>query len=217
MASGELACTITQSELHDPAHWPGLELRAATRGPISFVGRIIGPHGLPHRKSGRLTSSARNLGARCLNVPSGRTSRKSVELHGINDRVGDRILKVHGPRWPAGRDPWRHHSTMLGAANSRSDYRSTPAARRYCGVVGPHSVGYRARPSHRRAAEKQIYFITHRSADVGTRSPNCIDREENARARSIVNRTTFLLWSIRMVASLILRRFGFAVCLLCIW
>ena len=62
-------------------------------------------------------------------------------------------------------------------------------------------AGYLARPIIK-APEKQIYFITHRSGAFPRLRLRTVVRGERA-SRSIVNRTT-ALWSIWMVASLIL-------------
>ena len=57
------------------------------------------------------------------------------------------------------------------------------------------------------APETQIYFITHGSAAFPVPRVRTVARGERA-SRSIVNRTT-ALWSIWMVASLILAGLGF--------
>ena len=57
-------------------------------------------------------------------------------------------------------------------------------------------------PSHNQAPETQIYFINHRSGAFPVPRLRTVVRGERA-SRSIVNRTT-ALWSIWMVASLIL-------------
>ena len=62
-------------------------------------------------------------------------------------------------------------------------------------------AGYLARPTHE-APETQIYFINHRSGPFPVLRVRTVVRGERA-SRSIVNRTT-ALWSIWMVASLIL-------------
>ena len=62
-------------------------------------------------------------------------------------------------------------------------------------------AGYLARPTTE-APETQIYFITHRSGAFLVLRQRTVVRGERA-SRSIVNRTTGL-WSIWMVASLIL-------------
>jgi len=62
-------------------------------------------------------------------------------------------------------------------------------------------ANYLARPATE-APETQIYFITHRSGAFPVPRVRTVVRGERA-SRSIVNRTT-ALWSIWMVASLIL-------------
>ena len=57
------------------------------------------------------------------------------------------------------------------------------------------------------APETQIYFIAHRSGAFPVPRVRTVVRGERA-SRSIVNRTT-ALWSIWMVASLILAGLGF--------
>ena len=61
--------------------------------------------------------------------------------------------------------------------------------------------GYLARPTTK-APETQIYFTTHRSGAFSALRLRTVVRGERA-SRSIMNRTT-ALWSIRVVASLIL-------------
>ena len=66
-------------------------------------------------------------------------------------------------------------------------------------------AGYLARPTTK-APETQIYFINHRSGANSVPRVRTVARGERA-SRSIVNRTT-ALWSIWMVASLILAGSG---------
>ena len=66
-------------------------------------------------------------------------------------------------------------------------------------------AGYLARPGTK-APETQIYFIKHRSGANSVPRVRTVVRGERA-SRSIVNRTT-ALWSIWMVASLILAGLG---------
>ena len=68
-----------------------------------------------------------------------------------------------------------------------------------------NQAGYLARP-RTKAPETQIYFITHRSGAFLVLRLRTVVRGERA-SRSIVNRTT-ALWSIWMVASLILAGLG---------
>jgi len=66
-------------------------------------------------------------------------------------------------------------------------------------------AGYLARPTTK-SPETQIYFINHRSGANSVPRVRTVARGERA-SRSIVNRTT-ALWSIWMVASLILAGLG---------
>ena len=66
-------------------------------------------------------------------------------------------------------------------------------------------ANYLARPTTK-APETQIYFTTHRSGAFLVLRPRTVARGERA-SRSIVNRTT-ALWSIWMVAPLILAGAG---------
>ena len=66
-------------------------------------------------------------------------------------------------------------------------------------------AGYLARPTTK-APETQIYFINHRSGAFPVLRQRTVARGERA-SRSIVHRTT-ALWSIWMVASLILAGLG---------
>ena len=68
-----------------------------------------------------------------------------------------------------------------------------------------NQAGYLARPTTK-APETQIYFINHRSGAFPVLRLRTVVRGERA-SRSIVNRTT-ALWSIWMVASLILAGLG---------
>ena len=71
--------------------------------------------------------------------------------------------------------------------------------------VGHAQADYLARPTTK-APETQIYFIKHRSGALPALRLRTVVRGERA-SRSIVNRTT-ALWSIWMVASLILAGLG---------
>ena len=71
--------------------------------------------------------------------------------------------------------------------------------------VVDNQAGYLARPGTE-APETQTYFITHRSGANSVPRVRTVVRGERA-SRSIVNRTT-ALWSIWMVASLILAGLG---------
>ena len=83
---------------------------------------------------------------------------------------------------------------------SRAEHRGVSS-----NVVGAQP-GYLARPTTK-APETQIYFINHRSGAFPVLRLRTVVRGERA-SRSIVNRTT-ALWSIWMVASLILAGSGF--------
>ena len=74
-----------------------------------------------------------------------------------------------------------------------------------CNVVDVQA-NYLARPTTK-APETQIYFINHRSGAFPVLRQRTVARGERA-SRSIVNRTT-ALWSIWMVASLIVASLGF--------
>ena len=69
----------------------------------------------------------------------------------------------------------------------------------------PVQAGYLARPTTK-APETQIYFTTHWSGANSVPRVRTVVRGERA-SRSIVNRTT-ALWSIWMVASLIVADLG---------
>ena len=71
--------------------------------------------------------------------------------------------------------------------------------------VGHAQANYLARPTTK-ASETQIYFINHRSGAFPVLRVRTVVRGERA-SRSIVNRTT-ALWSIWVVASLILAGLG---------
>ena len=128
------------------------------------------------------------------------TSRKSVG-HETNDRV-----MVHGDGTRAdGRRPrfFAHISQIMGSR----DRRPAPSILGSRSNVVSSQAGYLARP-RTKAPETQIYFITHRSGAFLVPRVRTVVRGERA-SRSIVNRTT-ALWSIWMVASLILAGPGFA-------
>ena len=80
--------------------------------------------------------------------------------------------------------------------------------------VGHAQAGYLARPTTK-APETQIYFINHRSGAFPVLRLRTVVRGERA-SRSIVNRTT-ALWSIWMVASLIVADLGFAAVYVKTW
>ena len=127
------------------------------------------------------------------------TSRKSVD-HGTNDRV-----MVHG-------DGTRADGRRSGSGAKYSQIVGSRDRRPAPSIFGSRSnvvhaqAGYLARPTTK-APETQIYFINHRSGANSVPRVRTVVRGERA-SRSIVNRTT-ALWSIWMVASLILAGSGF--------
>ena len=126
------------------------------------------------------------------------TSRKSVD-HGTNDRV-----MVHGDGTRADGRRFRckaHLSEIVGSG----DRRPAPSIFGSRSNVVHNQAGYLARPTTK-APETQIYFINHRSGANSVPRVRTVVRGERA-SRSIVNRTT-ALWSIWMVASLILAGLG---------
>ena len=126
------------------------------------------------------------------------TSRKSVG-HETNDRV-----MIHGDGRRADSRRFKiyvHTSKILGPR----DRRAAGAFGNRKSTVAHVQAGYLARPVTE-APEKQIYFITHRSGALPVPRARTVGRGERA-SRSIVNRTT-ALWSIWIVASLILANSG---------
>ena len=122
------------------------------------------------------------------------TARKSVS-HGKNDRVivhGDGT-RADGPRCRRG----GHLSQIVGSRGGRAAVEITVNK----SYVVSAQAGYLARPATE-APEMQIYFINHRSGANSVPRVRTVVRGERA-SRSIVNRTT-ALWSIWMMASLIL-------------
>ena len=122
------------------------------------------------------------------------TARKCVD-HETND-----LVMVHGEGTRADGP-----SSRFGAPLR---HRRGPQVGRGAGAFGNRKsnvvhaqAGYLARPVTE-APETQIYFITHRSGAFPVLRLRTVVRGERA-SRSIVNRTT-ALWSIWMVASLIL-------------
>ncbi len=113
-------------------------------------------------------------------------SRSMVMLHGLMVAGPGLVPRFHKILWSRVRRP---APSILG---SRSN------------VVGSQA-GYLARPTTE-APEKQIYFINHRSGAFPVLRLRTVVRGERA-SRSIVNRTT-ALWSIWVVASLILAGSG---------
>ena len=105
-------------------------------------------------------------------------------------------LMVAGP----GMEP--HLRQIVGSR----DGRPAPSIFGSRSNVVHNQAGYLARPTTK-APETQIYFINHRSGANSVPRVRTVVRGERA-SRSIVNRTT-ALWSIWMVASLILAGLGF--------
>mgnify|MGYP001204954302 CR=1 FL=1 len=122
------------------------------------------------------------------------TSRKSVD-HGTNDRV-----MVHGDGTRADGRRSRSGAKSSQIVGSR-DRRGAGAFGNRKSNVGHAQANYLDRPTTK-APETQIYFINHRSGANSVPRVRTVVRGERA-SRSIVNRTT-ALWSIWMVASLIL-------------
>ena len=126
------------------------------------------------------------------------TSRKSV-VHETNDRI-----MVHGDGTRAdGRrsEPEAKINKIVGSGVGRG----APSILGSRSNVVSNQAGHLARP-RTKAPETQIYFITHRSGAFLVSRVRTVVRGERA-SRSIVNRTT-ALWSIWMVASLILADLG---------
>ena len=122
------------------------------------------------------------------------SSRKSVG-HETNDRV---IIHGEGTRADGRR------STCCAQINKIIGSRARRSARSKWDLlfnVVVAQAGYLARPITE-APQMQIYFITHGSGAFPVPRVRTVVRGERA-SRSIVNRTT-VLWSIWMVASLIL-------------
>jgi hypothetical protein len=126
------------------------------------------------------------------------TSRKSVG-HGTNDRVmvHGNVTRADGRRSGSG----AKYSQIVGSR----DRRPAPSIFGSRSNVVHAQASYLARPTTK-APETQIYFINHRSGAFPVLRLRTVVRGERA-SRSIVNRTT-ALWSIWMVASLILAVLG---------
>ena len=126
------------------------------------------------------------------------TSRKSVG-HGTNDRV---MVHGEGTRADGRRSRLQvNMSEIVGARVGRAA-RSIRIMKSNVVHVQP---GQMARPTTK-APERRIYFTTHRSEAFPVIRLRTVVRGDRA-SRSIVNRTT-ALWSIWMVASLILAGVG---------
>ena len=126
------------------------------------------------------------------------TSRKSVD-HETNDRV-----MVHGDGTRADGRRSRSGANLSQIVGSRDGRAARSILGSRSNVVDAQA-GYLARPVTE-APETQIYFINHRSGAFPVPRVRTVVRGERA-SRSIVNRTT-ALWSIWMVASLILAGLG---------
>ena len=107
-----------------------------------------------------------------------------------------------------------HGLMVVGPSNSPDFTRSSGSRDRRPApsIFGSRSnvvssqPGYLARPTTK-TPETQIYFINHRSGANSVPRVRTVVRGERA-SRSIVNRTT-VLWSIYIVASLVLAGLGF--------
>jgi len=129
------------------------------------------------------------------------TSHKSVG-HETNDRA-----MVHGDGTRADGRRLECFADMSQIVGSR-DRRPAPSILGSRSNVVDNQAGYLACPETE-APEKQIYFINHRSGANSVPCVRTVVRRERA-SRSIVNRTT-ALWSIWVVASLILADPGFSL------
>ena len=77
-----------------------------------------------------------------------------------------------------------HHSTNLGAANElTADYRSTPAARRYCGGEGHTAPGIGRGRGHRSRCSKRGHFLATPMSARNAPSATPGDRARARRAR----------------------------------
>ena len=126
------------------------------------------------------------------------TSRKSVD-HGTNDRV---MVHGDGTRADGRRSKYFVHMSEMMRSRVR---RPAPSILGYWSNVGRNRAGYLARPTTK-PPENQIYFINHRYRAFPALRLRTVVRGERP-SQSIVNRTT-ALWSIWMVASLILAGLG---------
>ena len=124
------------------------------------------------------------------------TARTSVG-HETNDRV-----MVHGEGTRADGRRFKPRAKMNEILGARDGQAAGSFRNKKCNVVHAQA-GYLARTGTE-APETQIYLINHRSGAFLVLRQRTVVRGERA-SRSIVNRTT-ALWSIWMVASLILAR-----------
>ena len=126
------------------------------------------------------------------------SSRKSVD-HETNGRV-----KVHGDGTRA--DGRRSsHQARIGEIVGSRDGHAVQSSRSEFSILKYSHAGRMDRPTTE-APKTRIYFTTHRSEAFLVLRLRTVVRGERA-SRSIVNRTT-ALWSIWMVASLILADAG---------
>jgi hypothetical protein len=179
------------------------KIRNYPRPPSSRRSGLVGPHTTPPIVNYKYMTSTRREGyfgaahARDVNILIW-TSRKSVD-HETNDRV-----VVHGDgtradgRRSRSRAPLRHR-------RDPQDRRPAPSIFGSRSNVVHNQAGYLARHGTE-APETQFYFITHGSGAFPVPRVRTVVRGERA-SRSIVNRTT-ALWSIWVVASLILAGLG---------
>ena len=126
------------------------------------------------------------------------TSRKSVG-HETNDRV---MVHGEGTRADGRRSGFKAHLSEIVGSRDR---RSARSKRDLSSNVVHAQAGYLAHTTTK-APQTQFYFIIHRSGANSVPRVRTVVRGERA-SRSIVNRTT-ALWSIWMVASLILAGLG---------
>ena len=113
------------------------------------------------------------------------------------------MVKVHGLMVAGPSLVPRFHKIM-----GPRDRRPAPSIFGSRSNVVHNQAGYLARPPTK-APETQIYFIKHRSGALPALRLRTVVRGERA-SRSIVNRTT-ALWSIWVVASLILAGLGYGL------
>ena len=126
------------------------------------------------------------------------TSRKSVD-HGTNDRV-----MVHGNDTRADGRRSSHFAHIRGIVGPQGE-RGAGAFGNSKSNIGHVQANWMARPVTE-VPQTRIYFINHRSGANSVPRVRTVVRGERA-SRSIVNRTT-ALWSIWIVASLILAGLG---------
>jgi len=174
------------------------------RPPRNRNSGLVGPHTTPPIVNYKYMSSTRREGYFCAAHARGVniliwTSRKSVG-HGTNDRV-----MVHGDGTRADGRRFRSEA-QISEMSQPQDQRGAGAFGNRKSNVVHAQAGYLARPVTE-APETRIYFTTHRSGANSVPRVRTVVRGERA-SRSIVNRTTGL-WSIWVVASLILAGLGF--------